>query len=348
MQSHHDILISQCKIPEPITENPLDQPLPVAPKIENTRVKIKWTDDGISAYQEILGQNLDQLADRWLDNDSATSISVLFATANAILDLAARSSNKFIDLSKTFKPKSKPNHDLLNLRKNVIDAHKAKKNLEHMQPCNEKNIEIATENLRQARSTYSRALRRVQHETETKLDLDLMNDLAQQPNVVYKSIKNKHAARSSVSTLKVGDKVFSDKLVPDGFFMSLSDLKQPDMSAIYQSAEYCETLSDYRNIMELVKIGEAVPNIQPHESIEILYSLKSDVNDLFSITACHFINAGAAGLRHFHRLMTSVITNLRNANMEELNDIWAVILYIKKDKESHAPAPFLLRPLIYT
>ena len=90
--------------------------------------------------------------------------------------------------------------------------------------------------------------------------------------------------------------------------------------------------------MELVKIGEAVPNIQPHESIEILYSLKSDVNDLSSITACHFINAGAAGLRHFHRLMTSVITNLRNANMEELNDILAVILYMNKTRRTmHLP-----------
>ena len=99
----------------------------------------------------------------------------------------------------------------------------------------------------------------MKHETETKLDLDLMNDLAHQPNAVYKSIRNKQAARSSVSTLIVDDKVFSDTLVSDGFFMSLSDLKQPYISAIYQSTEYRETLSDYRNIMELVEIVEAVP-----------------------------------------------------------------------------------------
>ena len=88
--------------------------------------------------------------------------------------------------------------------------------------------------------------------------------------------------------------------------------------------------------MELAKSGAAIPAIEQYQSIELLYSVRHEVNDLFSITAAHFINAGAAGLRHFHLLMSSLISNINNANLCELNDIWAMILYKGhgKDKES--------------
>ena len=64
--------------------------------------------------------------------------------------------------------------------------------------------------------------------------------------------------------------------------------------------------------------------------------MRKDVSDLFSITASHFINAGVAGLKHFHLLMSTIIYNINNASLNELNDIWAMILYKghSKDKES--------------
>ena len=60
------------------------------------------------------------------------------------------------------------------------------------------------------------------------------------------------------------------------------------------------------------------------------------MNDLFFITAAHFINAGSAGLRHFHLIMSTLIENINNSAIHELNDIWAVILHKGhgKDKES--------------
>ena len=76
--------------------------------------------------------------------------------------------------------------------------------------------------------------------------------------------------------------------------------------------------------------------IELHQSVELLYSVKEDVNDLFSMTALHFINPGAAGIRHFHLLMSTLISNLNLASLSELNDILAMILYKghNKDKES--------------
>ena len=45
---------------------------------------------------------------------------------------------------------------------------------------------------------------------------------------------------------------------------------------------------------------------------------------------------GAAGLRHFHLLISTLIFNINNASLSELNGIWAMVLYKghNKDKES--------------
>ena len=60
---------------------------------------------------------------------------------------------------------------------------------------------------------------------------------------------------------------------------------------------------------------------------EILYSLKPDVNDLYSVTARHYTNAGVEGARHFHFLMNLVISNVNLFSLPELNSVWAMVLY---------------------
>ena len=60
------------------------------------------------------------------------------------------------------------------------------------------------------------------------------------------------------------------------------------------------------------------------------------MNDLYSITANHFIHAGHAGFAHFHFLLTALSKNVNLFKLEELNTVWACILYKGhwKDKES--------------
>ena len=124
--------------------------------------------------------------------------------------------------------------------------------------------------------------------------------------------------------------------VCDGFFKSLSDLKHPDMTRIENTSAFTETLLDYKYVMEIARSGSLIPAIEPYQSVEILYSLREEVNDLFSITASHFSHAGSAGIRQFHLLMSSLIANINNAGLSKLNDVWAMILYKghNKDKET--------------
>ena len=89
--------------------------------------------------------------------------------------------------------------------------------------------------------------------------------------------------------------MFTYKNVYDGFYESLVTQKEPDMTFLNNSPSFTETLRNGRHIRELAKLGQAIPAIDAHESV--LYSVKQGVNDLFSISASHFFNFGAAGIR---------------------------------------------------
>ena len=53
VNSHHDLLVSKAFLPKSSTPTPMA--VPIAPKITNQRVKIKWSESGISDYQTIIG-----------------------------------------------------------------------------------------------------------------------------------------------------------------------------------------------------------------------------------------------------------------------------------------------------
>ena len=69
------------------------------------------------------------------------------------------------------------------------------------------------------------------------------------PNSLFKAVKaSKSKVSSKIQSLNVGNKVYSDKAVPDGFFDSLSSLKAPDMSKIHSSPSYQRAAFDYSTI----------------------------------------------------------------------------------------------------
>ena len=59
----------------------------------------------------------------------------------------------------------------------------------------------------------------------------------------------------------------------------------------------------------------------------LLHGLRSEVNDLFSITASHYIHAGMEGAIHFTFLLNSVINSVNLSSLAELNSVWAMILF---------------------
>ena len=62
-------------------------------------------------------------------------------------------------------------------------------------------------------------------------------------------------------------------------------------------------------------------------------SIRKNVNDFYSITALHYINAGQAGYDHFHSLLSAVITNVNLAGITELNTSYDCVLYKGHRKE---------------
>ena len=75
VQSHHDLILSSFSLATSASE-PKNN-LVVAPKVDNTRVKIIWSEEGITQYEEIVADNLSRLRDTWCDPTSPASMSVL-------------------------------------------------------------------------------------------------------------------------------------------------------------------------------------------------------------------------------------------------------------------------------
>ena len=63
------------------------------------------------------------------------------------------------------------------------------------------------------------------------------------------------------------------------------------------------------------------------KSLEILQSLRKEVNDFYSITPLHFLNAGPEGIDHFYFLFNTILSNINLAGIPELNNIYAIVLY---------------------
>ena len=66
-------------------------------------------------------------------------------------------------------------------------------------------------------------------------------------------------------------------------------------------------LEDYQNIKYICEHRMNIPEISLMQSSNILQRIKPRVNDLYSITANHYLNAGLAGLIHFNLLLNAFL-----------------------------------------
>ena len=335
IDSHHDIILSCCTLSSKIIHAD-DSGLVKAPTVPNERIKIFWTPEGIDEYEHVVNDSLREMRSIWGRSQSRSSISILLESTYRCLSLAAASTNKFTDLgvNKLKKASFDPS-----VRKSERFVLKCKRTLDLIiskNPTLDK-IEEARNKLRSARTAHRRIVRASLSYERNKRDEALTSILSSNPSAAHHNLrKAKNAATSVVQTLCVGPKRYTGERVQDGFYDSLSALKAPDLAYLYKADEFQETLLDYENILKLTKYGSRIPPISPKESTYLILSLKADVNDFYSITASHFINAGSEGLEHFHFLMNVIIDEINLSSLEELNTIWACILYKghSKDRES--------------
>ena len=131
------------------------------------------------------------------------------------------------------------------------------------------------------------------------------------PQSVYKKIKSsKRSKAGKVLKLTVGKKTYTGDSVKDGFYDSISKLKSRDHQCLKTSEHFQDFSSDYHHLLELCKLGSQIPPITEKQSLDLLQQMKPNVNDFFSVSPNHYNYAGPAGWKHFHLLLTPLISNI--------------------------------------
>ena len=305
--SHHDVLLSSFSLPHLIKTGPKPI-LPLAPKVNNNRVKIHWCKSGVEAYEKCVGNNLARFRSTWLDPLSEPSISVLLQSTNTFLDKCARETNPTLSLSAPAPARSarKPLY-LVRSERTLLKSYRKLKNTNISAP----NYEVLLFSHKQKKRHHQQLLRYAQVQERFIRDRTLNTLCSKDPGSAFRALKTaRKPANKAVGKLVVGNKTYLGELVADGMYESIRSLKtesEPDNP---------ETLHlDFSEEYKLI-LGKKIPPVSTEKSCDILKSI--------SITAQHYLNAGEEGREHFCFILNSII-NL--AGLLELNTIYACILF---------------------
>ena len=109
-------------------------------------------------------------------------------------------------------------------------------------------------------------------------------------------------------------------------FHSIHHLKC-EPADIDKNPAFPDVSNEYHHILDICKSGLKIPALSLAKVADILTSMKKHVNDFYSITSLHYLNAGDEGIFHFFHLMNAVISNVNISGIAELNTIYAIVLY---------------------
>ena len=319
MSSHHDAILSAFSLQQGEAE-PESDDLVCAPKLNVQRTKINWTVEGVQEYSVLIAGFLRSIRSTWLQPNSETCMSILLQLTTYVMNTIAAATNpsKSLKLSPNPKKKKIPT---------VIRKAKTKLNTAHRNylSCQD---QATADILKQHRKSYHRAVRGHAMQADLARDSQLFDIIGENPGKVFRLIKSMKKQHSGgTAKLTVGEKVYCGERVADGFYESMTSLKQCDIERLNSEPELAEKLLDYKLIVELCQSHEPIPKIDMKKSTEILQRIKRDVRDHYSTTALHYLYAGDEGLQHYNLLLNGIITNLINAGIEELNTAHGLIYY---------------------
>ena len=332
IDSHHDIIISKLVLPAAESTDP---EIKKAPKVHNTRNKIIWSEEGIVRYQTEVANKLSELRKTWLNPLSKTSLSVLLYKTCQVLKTTAMATNKSIDLSVSRKPKVKRIPEEIRVSMTTLKAAHGDK-VSATVHRNVSQLEAATKALQGAKKAHRSLVRKFRVREQTQLNRKLYYILKNNPTAAFNIIKKSKASCNSfqVPHIMVEGKKYGGDMVIDGFYASLLKLKSLDEIDLAANPDNDDLQADYLNIKYLCNNKTDLPPIALSKSSSILKRIKPAVSDFNSITAKHFINAGLAGFVHFNLVLNAFIIDVNNATVEELNSVYALLLYKghKKDR----------------
>ena len=343
--SHHDMILSRVELP--VAEVVKESNHATAPRIPNTREKIKWSEEGITNYSKIVSPQLAAIRQTWLNSTSTASMSVLLRLTNLVMTKTASTTNIATSMANKGKKLSAPTpHAIRRAKQDLHKAHRAFRK-------HAKNL-ITKQNFKSAQKGYKQAVRTNRVREGYKRDQQLYKILSENPFSLYRSIKSWRRSNSTaIQKLTVGDKVFIGDAVSDGFYESMTSLKTCDIKNLRSDPSLSRHFSNYDHILQLCQDQHKIPAMSRQKAGQLLGRIKKNVSDYYSITAQHYINAGEEGLSHYLDLLNAIIDNVNNATLEELNIAHGLILYKghNKDKNSDrayrtiSSCPFLAKSL---
>ena len=332
IESHHDMIISSWSVTEKKDDLSPDENI-VAPKIENNRRKVIWSDSGIEEYQKLVVPHLVRLQELWLQTPSRTSLSLLLESTNSVLISSAAASNKTIALdgSQKFLPSRKTPRTVLLSQENLLKKHR----IVRIAATNgSPNYTSLKEDYNRARILHRKLKREHKTAQSTKLDESLFRIVSSNPSSVFKSIKaNKRGTASKIHKLNVGQKTYVRGNVHDGFYDSISKLKLRDQDSLNASPTFSDFESEYSNILEICKHGPNIPPISESDAFKLMERMKKNVSDVYGVTINHYFLAGPAGWKHFYLLLNTLLSDVNNTDIEEINTFYACILFKGHNKD---------------
>ena len=347
MSSHHDAIFSEFLLPK-AAPTPKSTGLLTAPRTTQHRTKILWSEEGTKSYQDSVSPQLRLLRQTWLDPLSQASTSVLLQTTNEILNLAAKNTNPSRSLSdsSTTKPRKVP-FKITRAKRRLTKSHRKLLCQTQRHATNARRAFVT------ARKAYRVAVRTTRLKQNIQRDQKLDKILSENPSATYsymRSIRKTKASR--IERLTVGEKVYEGAAVADGFYDSMTALKSCNLENLQNDPHLSSQFSDYEHILKLCQDNHNIP-VSEKQASDLLSRMKTHVTDFFSITALHYTNAGDEGLHHFQCLLNSIISEVNNATLEELNLAYGLILYKghSKDKTSDrayrtiSTCPFIAKTL---
>ena len=331
MLSHHDMLLSVCTIPTAPALVADNVSLVTAPRVTNTRNKIVWSADNISNYEFQVSKALRNLRQVWLDPESQDSMSVLLQMTNYVLTNTASVTNKAVSLAAHPPPRPTQTPKTIRLASQRLQrAHR------HWKNASPQDLLAAKMRYSATLKQYKHAVRSVRLQQNRKRDEKLLTILSDNPSSLFSFIKSSRStANTRIEKLTVGNKTYAGDRVQDGFFDAMTSLKSYKKSELEKCA-VAEQLSLYEHIKKLCQKKKPIPPITIEIATDLLSRLKKNVRDFYSVTALHYINAGAEGIMHFQTLVYAIIHDVKNASIDELNIAHGIITFKghRKDKTS--------------
>ena len=252
VDSHHDVIISKFSLPF-VDTNETSANNMKAPKVDNNRFKVLWSDIGVEEYQNIVVPELQRIQQQLLlaaPSPGKTLLSLFCESTNHILHHSAISTNKSIKLDKkvtTNSKKIKP-HIQLSSRQLLKKHRLVKQALHNSSPESQK---LRDEYL-SLRAAHRKLVRKEKAAAAVSHDVEASEILSKDPRHFFKRMKSARKGKiAPINKLVVDDKVYYDENVPDGFNDSIYNLKASDHHIYSGSEIFNDFSSDYKKILEI-------------------------------------------------------------------------------------------------